>query len=73
MAAPQSVTLDQVLDLAELLPPEQRMTLAEILRKRDLDIRRNALIESIQEARDLFARGELKRMTVDELMEELNS
>jgi hypothetical protein len=73
MAAPQSVTLDQVLDLAELLPPEQRMTLAEILRKRDLETRRDALIESIQEARDLLARGELKRMTVDELMEELNS
>jgi hypothetical protein len=61
MAAPQSVT------------PEQRMTLAEILRKRDLETRRDALIESIQEARDLLARGELKRMTVDELMEELNS
>ena len=72
MAAPQTVTLDQVLDLAELLPPEQRMTLADILKKRNLETRRAELIESVLEARRQYANGELEPMSVAELLKKLD-
>jgi len=72
MATPQTVTLDQVLDLAELLPPEQRVTLAEILKKRSLETRRAELIESVSEARTLHAKGELETMSIEDLLKKLN-
>ena len=71
MAAPQTVTLDQVLDLAELLPPEQRVTLADILKKRNLETRRAELVESVLEARQQYANGELEPMSVAELLRKL--
>ena len=71
MATPQTVTLDQVLDLAELLPPEQRVTLADILKKRSLELRRAELIESVLEARKQYANGDLEPMSVAELVQKL--
>ncbi len=71
MATQQTVTLDQVLDLAELLPPEQRLTLADILKKRGAEMRRAELIESVHEARALYAKGELKTVSVEQFLNEL--
>jgi hypothetical protein len=71
METPRVVTFDQVLEIAELLPPEQRLTLADILKKRGAEMRRQELIESVKEARELQARGELKTMPFEEMLKEL--
>lgn len=68
----QTVTLDEALDFVERLPRENWKTLVDIIRKREIELRRDEIVQSIIEAREAYARGELKRMTVEEAMKALN-
>jgi hypothetical protein len=66
------VTFQEVLDIVESLPEYQQEDLVDIIRRRLIEQRRDRLAVSIREAREDFARGEVKKGTVDDLMKELS-
>ena len=66
------VTFQEVLDIVESLPEYQQEDLIDIIRRRLIEQRRDRLAVSIREAREDFARGEVKKGTVDDLMKELS-
>jgi ClpP class serine protease len=65
-------TFDEVLELIESFPDEQRESLLEIVRNRLIEERREQLAQTVQEARGEYARGEVRQGTVDDLMRELD-
>ena len=68
----QTVTLDEALDFVERLPRENWKTLVDIIRKREIELRRDEIVQNLIEGRAEYARGELKPMTVAEAMKALN-
>ena len=69
----QQITIFQkALDVVESLPEYQQEDLIDIIRHRLLDQRRELLAKNIREAREEYARGEVKRGSVDDLMKELS-
>ncbi len=65
------VNFQEVLEIIESFPEEQRESLIEIVKCRLVEERRNQLAQGIKEAKEEFKRGEVKRGTVDDLMREL--
>lgn len=65
------ITLDQALDTVSQLPLEQREMLAEILHKRQITERRQAIARDAQEAVAAFRRGDLKAQPVEQGIAEL--
>ena len=72
MSNQQNLTFQEVLDIVESLPEDQQESLIDILRHRLIEHRRDALAKNIREARQEYARGEVKKGTVDDLMRELS-
>ena len=68
----KGVTFDKVIEIIESLPEEQRESLVEIIRNRLVEARRDRLAQSIKKAKKEYARGEVRRGKVDELMSELS-
>ena len=66
------VTFQEVLDIVESLPEYQQEDLVDIIRRRLIEQRRDRLADSVEEARKEYARGEVKKGTVDDLMKELS-
>lgn len=66
-----TVTFQEALELIESLSEEQRWTLIDIVRRRLVDERRAEIAKSIQAAKGEFARGEVKRGNVEDLLREL--
>ena len=66
----QTVTLVEALDFVERLPRENWKTLADIVQKRDLEMRRAEFLESYKESLQELERGEFKVGTVKDLMKE---
>jgi NADH:ubiquinone oxidoreductase subunit E len=62
----------EALEIVESLPDYQQDDLIEIIRKRRLDRRREALLENIKEAQAEYARGECRTGTVEDLMREID-
>ena len=71
MPKQHSVTFQEALDIIESLPEYQQEDLIDIIRRRLIEQRRHSLTESINEAREEYVRGEVKKGTVDDLMREL--
>ena len=71
MSTFQTVTFQEALDIVESLPEHQQESLARIVLLRNLERRRDLLVENIKEARAEFARGECTSGTVEDLMKEL--
>jgi len=71
MSNSQTVTFQDALDVVESLPEHQQEDLIDIIRRRIIEHRRDLLAENIRKARQEFARGEVKRGSVDDLMKEL--
>ena len=67
----KGATFNEVIEIIESLPEEQRESLVEIIKRRLLEKRRDRLARSIKKAREEYAQGKVKRGTVDELMREL--
>jgi hypothetical protein len=68
----QQITIFQkALDIVESLPEYQQEDLINIIRHRLLDQRKELLVRNIREAREEYARGEVKRGNVDDLMKEI--
>ena len=66
------VTFQEVLDIVESLPEYQQEDLVDSIRRRLIEQRRDRLADSIEEARGEYARGEVKKGTVDDLMKEFS-
>ena len=71
MSSQQTVTFQEALDIVESLPEYQQEDLMNLIQRRRLERRRELLAESIKEARAEYARGEVTRGTVDELMQKI--
>ena len=68
---PQTVTLDQVLEMAERLPLEQQDTLKRVLEKRLSEQNRNEIIARVEEAEADYGRGDVIRGDAKTIMEAL--
>jgi hypothetical protein len=66
-------TFDQVLEAIELLPDDQQANLVDVVRRRLAERGRQRIVADAQEARAEFQAGKLQPMSVDELMQELQS
>jgi hypothetical protein len=71
MPSLETVTFQDALAIVESLPEQQQEELIAIIHRRRVEQRREALTERIQEARAEYARGEVIRGTVDDLLREL--
>ena len=66
------ITFQKALDIIESLPEYQQEDLINIIRRRLIEQRRNLLADSVKEAKEEYARGEVKKGSVDDLMKELS-
>jgi hypothetical protein len=71
MSSQRTGTFQEALDIIESLPEYQQEDLIHIIQRRRLERRRELLAESIKAARAEYARGEVTRGTVDDLMQEI--
>ncbi|MEW6619666.1 MAG: hypothetical protein AB1422_10100 [bacterium] len=71
MSSQSATILQEALDVVESLPEYQQENLIDIIRHRLIDQRRELLAKNIREAREEYARGEVKSGSVDDLMKEL--
>jgi hypothetical protein len=69
MSSQQTVTFQEALAILESLPEYQQEDLIHIMQRRRLERRRELLAERIKEARAEYARGDVTRGTVDELIQ----
>jgi hypothetical protein len=65
-------TFQEALDMVESLPEYQQEDLIDIVRRRLIEQKRDRLSDSIREAREEYARGEVRKGTVDDLLKELS-
>ena len=72
MSSRRKVTFQDVLDMIESLPEEQQENLIAIIRRRLIEHKREALAERINEAREEYRLGKVRRGTVDDLMKEIS-
>jgi len=64
-------TFGQVLEAADQLSLDEQETLADILRRRIIERRRQQLAVEIREAREEYKTGDCQTATPDELMAEI--
>ena len=67
----KTTTFDEALDVLESFPEEQRESIIEIVKRRLTEERRERLAQTVKEARQEYARGEVRRGTVDDLIREI--
>jgi hypothetical protein len=61
-------TFAQVVDSIEALPESDQDTLLELLRRRQTERRREALVEAVQQARKEFKAGRIRPASPAEIM-----
>ena len=71
MSMQHIMTFQDALEVVESLPEIQQDELLDIVRRRRLERRREALASNIAEGRAEYDRGEIRGGTVDDLMQEL--
>ena len=64
-------TFDEALEIIESFPEEQKESLIEIVKRRLTEKRRDRLAQTVKEVREEYARGEVRRGTIDDLMLEI--
>ncbi len=67
----KTATFDEALDIIESFSEDQRESIVEIVKQRLAEERREQLAQTIKEAREEYARGEVRRGTVDDLIREI--
>ena len=65
-------TFQEALELVESLPAQQQDELIDIIRRRNIERRREEIVQDIKEARAEYARGECRQGSVEDLMKELD-
>jgi cation transport regulator ChaB len=68
----QTVTFQEALEVVESLPEYQQENLLDIIRHRLIDHKRQLLVEGIKQARQEYARGEVRKGSVADLMKEVS-
>jgi ribosome recycling factor len=68
----KTVTFDEVLEIIESFPEKQRESIVEIVKRRLTEERREQLAQTIKESREEYARGEVRRGTVEDLIREVS-
>jgi len=66
----KTITFNDALEIVESLPEGQRESLIEIVKNRLIEERRDRFAQNIKEAREEYARGDIRKGTVDDLMRE---
>lgn len=67
-----TVTLDQAIDTALQLPPEQQEMLVEILRNRQIEARRAEIAAEARQSIADFRAGKLKAQSAEEAIADLH-
>lgn len=70
---PTASRFNTVLEAVEQLSPDEQETLLNIVRKRLSDRRRQQIIADVREGEKEIAAGRLKTVSVEELMDEIDS
>jgi hypothetical protein len=65
-------TFDSVLEIVETLPPEDQEMLMDLIRRRQIQRRRDEMAANIVSTREEFRAGQLKARSVQELMAEFD-
>ena len=68
----KSATFNDVLEVVESLPEDQRESLLEIVKNRLIEERRDRLALSIKKAKKEYVKGQIRRGTVEDLMREVS-
>jgi len=68
----KSATFNDALEVVESLPEDQKESLLEIVWNRLIEQRRDRLALSIKKAKKEYAKGEIRRGTVTDLMREVS-
>lgn len=71
MAETHAARFDQVLEAVESLSEQQQESLIEIVRRRQIERRREGLATSLREAREELSRREVRRGSGEDLLDEL--
>jgi len=72
MSNHKTVTFQEALDILESLPEYQQEDIINIIRHRLIEYKRELLAKNIKEAREEYARGDIKKGSVNDLMKELS-
>ena len=67
-----AVTLDQAINTAMKLPPDQQEMLIDILNKRRIEIRRQEIIIDANKSIVAFREGQFKALSAEEAIAELH-
>ena len=67
-----AMTLDQAIEAAMQLPPEQREMLLAILHSRQIDERRQEIADGARASIELFRAGKLKPQPAEQVIEQLH-
>ena len=67
----KDITFNDVLEIVDSLPEGQRETLIEIVKHRLIEERRDKLAQRIKEAKEAYAKGEVRKGSIDDLMREI--
>lgn len=68
-----AITFQEALDAVESLPNEQQQDLLDVVRRRLVDSKRDVMAQVVREAREDYARGRVKRGTIDDLLGDVAS
>ncbi len=71
MSVQQSATFQEALETVDSLPDYQQENLIDIIRHRLVEQKRNLISQNIKKSREEYARGEVKKGTVGDLMKEI--
>ena len=71
MSNQNNMTFQEVLEMVETLPEYQREDLVNIIQHRLIEQKREQLAKNVKEARAEYARGEINKGTVDDLLRDL--
>lgn len=63
--------IQQVLEAVEALSEEEQWMVVEIIANRLRRLRRQQLVDEVEEARSAYQRGEVRRGSIDDLLREL--
>ncbi len=67
----ESLSFQDLIGAVESLPLDDQSMLVEIINKRIIEKRRAELAAEVKEAQEAFARGEVRRGTVKDLIKDL--
>jgi len=72
MSNHKTAVFQEALDIVESLPKYQQEDLINIIRHRLIEDKRELLAKDIREAREEYARGDVKRGSVNDIIKEIS-